>query len=182
MREILEAAMAVFEEKGYPKATMEEIAERALLSRVALYRYFKDKEAILKALLSWKTAELTERFEAIPAGPYAETIHRLAEAGLRFRQENQGFFRVLYTATGLPELLRDPEFKAQKRALVGSVSRRIEAAQARGEAREGDAVLLAEFFLSLIFSAIARDFFDEAAEIPPAETVARVFLSGTLAV
>jgi len=182
VREILEAAMAVFEEKGYPRATMEEIAERALLSRVALYRYFKDKEAILKALIRWKTAELTERFEAVPAGGYAESVRRLAREGLSFRQANQGFFRVLYTATGLPGLLQDPEFRAQKQALVGSVARVIEAGQAAGEARPGDAVLFAEFFLSLIFSAIARDFFDERAEIPSPETVAEVFLSGTLAV
>ncbi len=182
MREILEAAMAVFAERGYARATMEEIAERALLSRVALYRYFKDKEAILKALLDWKTAELTERFEAVGGEGYAETVRALAAEGLRFREENQGFFRALYTATGLPELLRDPDFKERKRALVRAVARRIEAGQARGEAREGDAGLLAEFFLSLVLSASTRDFLDEDAEIPPPETVAEVFLSGTLAV
>ncbi len=182
VREILQAAMAVFEEKGYPKATMEEIAERALLSRVALYRYFKDKEAILRELILWKTGELAKRFRSLPERSYREAVRALAREGLRFREENHGFFRVLYSATGLPELLKDPEFKERKRELIEAVVRVIEAGQRRGEVRPGDPWLFAEFFLSLVFFAIARDFFDEEAAPPPPDTVAEVFLSGTLAV
>jgi TetR/AcrR family transcriptional regulator len=43
----IDAAMAIYEEEGYHGITMEKIAERAELSRAALYLYFKNKEEIL---------------------------------------------------------------------------------------------------------------------------------------
>jgi len=43
----VDAAMAIFEEEGYHAITMEKIADRAELSRAALYLYFKNKEEIL---------------------------------------------------------------------------------------------------------------------------------------
>jgi AcrR family transcriptional regulator len=181
VREILEAAMSVFAERGYPNATMEAIAERALLSRVALYKYFHDKEAILKALLEWKIDELAERLAAAPAGPYPEAILALAREGVRFQEENQGFFRALYTATGLPGLLRDPELRERKHRLVESVARVIEAGQRRGEARAGDPLRLAEFFLNLLFSVTVHDFFEpERPPIYDPEPIAALFLRGTL--
>jgi AcrR family transcriptional regulator len=43
----IDAAMSIYEEEGYHAITMEKIAERAELSRAALYLYFKNKEEIL---------------------------------------------------------------------------------------------------------------------------------------
>ena len=43
----MDAAMSIYEEEGYHAITMEKIAERAELSRAALYLYFKSKEEIL---------------------------------------------------------------------------------------------------------------------------------------
>jgi len=180
VREILEAAMRVFAEKGYPKATMEEIAERALLSRVALYKYFHDKEAILKALLEWKIEELAARLAEAGSGPYPEAIRALAQSGVRFQEENQGFFRALYTATGLPGLLRDPALRRQKERLVESVARVIAAGQRSGRARGGDPRLLAELFLNLLFSVTVHDFFEPDRPAYDPEPIAEVFLRGTL--
>jgi len=180
VREILEAAMAVFEEKGYLKATMEEIAERALLSRVALYNYFRDKEELLKALLLWKLEELTERLGAVAKGPYAEAVAAMAQAGVAFQEENRGFLRALYSASALPELVRDREFQANKERLVRLVESVIQRGQAAGEARPGDAKAWAGLFLSLVFSATAKDYFEP--EDPPtydAAPIVDLFLKGT---
>ena len=43
----IDAAISIYEEEGYHAITMEKIAERAELSRAALYLYFKNKEEIL---------------------------------------------------------------------------------------------------------------------------------------
>jgi TetR/AcrR family transcriptional regulator len=43
----IDAAMSIYEEEGYHAITMDKIAERAELSRAALYLYFKNKEEIL---------------------------------------------------------------------------------------------------------------------------------------
>jgi AcrR family transcriptional regulator len=50
-QEILAAALSVFAEKGFAVARMEEIAQRAGISKGTLYLYFDSKEALFKALL-----------------------------------------------------------------------------------------------------------------------------------
>ena len=50
-QEILEAALAVFAEKGFAAARMEEIATRARVSKGTIYLYFESKEAMFKALV-----------------------------------------------------------------------------------------------------------------------------------
>ena len=46
---IIDAARALFREKGYRETTMDEIARSLGISKAALYTYFKDKEALFKA-------------------------------------------------------------------------------------------------------------------------------------
>ena len=58
-RAIIEAARAVFLDKGYEKATMQEIAKRAGVAQGSTYLYFKNKEAVLGAVLGDFYARLT---------------------------------------------------------------------------------------------------------------------------
>jgi AcrR family transcriptional regulator len=48
--EILDAALSVFAEKGYAGARMEDIAQRAGVTKGTIYLYFDSKEAVFKAL------------------------------------------------------------------------------------------------------------------------------------
>jgi AcrR family transcriptional regulator len=50
--EILDAALAVFGEKGYEAGTMREIAKRVGVSEPAIYRHYESKEAILADLVA----------------------------------------------------------------------------------------------------------------------------------
>ena len=50
--EILAAALDLFAEKGFSATRMEDVASRAGLSKAAIYLYFKDKMALLKALVN----------------------------------------------------------------------------------------------------------------------------------
>jgi len=50
-RRILDAAFAVFSEKGYHPATMDEIAERAGVSKAAVYLYHPSKQALFMTIL-----------------------------------------------------------------------------------------------------------------------------------
>ena len=49
--EVLEAALALFIEKGFAATRVEDIAKRAGLSKGAVYLYFPSKEAVLAALV-----------------------------------------------------------------------------------------------------------------------------------
>ncbi len=51
--ELLETAIVVFAERGYQNTTMDEIAERAGVSKGMLYIYFKNKEALFGAVFRW---------------------------------------------------------------------------------------------------------------------------------
>lgn len=48
--EILDAALALFAEKGFAACRMEDIAKRAGISKGTIYLYFESKEAVFKAL------------------------------------------------------------------------------------------------------------------------------------
>jgi AcrR family transcriptional regulator len=50
-QEILEAALSVFAEKGFAAARMDDIAQRARVSKGTIYLYFESKEAVFRALI-----------------------------------------------------------------------------------------------------------------------------------
>ncbi len=180
--EILDAAALVFEEKGYAKATMSDIAERALLSRVSLYKYFPDKESILKALIEKKTLELTERLRRAGEGhrSYQDAVRALVAEGVAFQEEDRGFFRAMYSATALPRLLDDDGLKSRKRELVEVIAAVIASGQRSGQVRPGKPERLAEIFLNLLFSVTVRDFFEGGEPEPDdAQVLSELFLHGT---
>ena len=65
VRQIVEAATRVFEERGYAGANTNRIAERAGVSIGSLYHYFPNKESILAVLLEQHTQEVADAVEAI---------------------------------------------------------------------------------------------------------------------
>lgn len=62
---ILDTAAALFAEVGYENATTNAIAERASISIGTLYRYYPDKDAILKALAERYYRQERQLFESI---------------------------------------------------------------------------------------------------------------------
>jgi AcrR family transcriptional regulator len=47
---LLESAKSLFDERGYEKTTVDEIAERAVISKFTFYSYFQSKEELLDEL------------------------------------------------------------------------------------------------------------------------------------
>jgi AcrR family transcriptional regulator len=69
--EILDAALAVFGEKGYEAGTMREIAKRVGVTEPAIYRHYESKEAILADIVATAgdriTEQLTSQLDAFDA-------------------------------------------------------------------------------------------------------------------
>lgn len=61
---ILEAALKVFRERGFEKATMREIAAEAEVAVGAAYYYFESKEAIVMAFYERTQSEMAAHIEA----------------------------------------------------------------------------------------------------------------------
>lgn len=63
--EIIEASGKILMEKGILGLTTKNIAKEMNFSESALYRHFKDKEAIVSLLIAYLSENITQRFEAI---------------------------------------------------------------------------------------------------------------------
>jgi AcrR family transcriptional regulator len=113
-QEILEAALKLFDEKGYAGASMEDIAEASLLTRAGLYKYFPDKAKLLGALRTWKIHAMRERIEKRleSAKTLQEKVRAITEETLLFENDNRGFFRLLFSSGSLAELDADETFAA----------------------------------------------------------------------
>ena len=55
--ELLAAALELFSEKGYHNVSMHEIAQRAEFAVGTVYKFFKNKEDLYKALITGKVVE-----------------------------------------------------------------------------------------------------------------------------
>jgi AcrR family transcriptional regulator len=63
-REMMDAALALFSEKGYHNVSMNEIAQKSEFAVGTLYKFFKNKEDLYKTLLR----ELADRFQSALRG------------------------------------------------------------------------------------------------------------------
>lgn len=74
---ILESALDVFSEKGYAKATFDEIAARAGFTKGAVYWYFRNKADLLSALIVEYLQR--KRTEILPKLPQGNTLDDLLD-------------------------------------------------------------------------------------------------------
>src|SRR5215469_11988463 len=62
--EILDAALAVFAERGFAATRMDDIAERAGVTKGTIYLYFKSKDAVFRSLVRESIGVTLDRFTA----------------------------------------------------------------------------------------------------------------------
>jgi AcrR family transcriptional regulator len=141
--EIVEAALAVFAEKGFAAARLDEIAARAGVSKGALYLYFATKEDLFRAVVEQAIAPNIEMVRAIIAahpGPIADLLRLVPEriVGLLETLPVGGVVKMVIGEAGnFPELARVWHDRLVAQAL-GAMTDAIAAAQARGEVKPGD--------------------------------------------
>src|SRR5512139_1830351 len=77
--EILAAAEAVFAEKGFAAARLEDVAQRVGIKRASIVYYFRDKRELYGAVLDSLFGELAERYRAAlsSAAPIRERMEAL---------------------------------------------------------------------------------------------------------
>src|SRR5437899_12978578 len=80
--EIIDAALALFVEKGFAATRLDDVAERAGLSKAAIYLYFDDKIALFQGVIRQAVGSNLGTVEAMLAahhGPVAALIPRILE-------------------------------------------------------------------------------------------------------
>ena len=96
---ILNAAREVFFARGIHRATVDDVAEQAEVSKGTVYLYFDTKETILAHLLLEGLQLLVDDLEAAfsPSDAFSaiERIRRLALAYLQFYQSRPAYFHLI---------------------------------------------------------------------------------------
>ena len=80
--EIIDAALALFVEKGFAATRLDDVAARAGLSKAAIYLYFEDKTALFQGVVRQAVASNLGTVEAMlkaHRGPVAELLPRILE-------------------------------------------------------------------------------------------------------
>lgn len=135
-QQILEAAVAVFAERGYQRATVKEIAARAGVAPGTIYLYFRNKRELLLALAETLIRRAADALLTFHSELDVEShLALILRDRLRFVRENQGLLRALAT-----EIWTDRELAAQFFGQVilpvlGTASVYIQERVARGEVR-----------------------------------------------
>jgi AcrR family transcriptional regulator len=116
---ILEAAREAFAEGGYHRTALEDVAERAGVSKALLYEHFDSKRELHRAMLEAHVRELVERLNAALAGaePGQERLRAGLDAFFTFLEERRGASAILLRNTGDPDVL---EWLARLREAVAA--------------------------------------------------------------
>ncbi|HTW09672.1 MAG TPA: TetR/AcrR family transcriptional regulator [Acidimicrobiales bacterium] len=90
---VLDAALDLFIEQGYDKASLRELAERMGFTKAALYYHFKSKSAILSALHLRMHGLLDIPMSILDGGPPSlENFEKFLDAFIEQIQANQKLF------------------------------------------------------------------------------------------
>ncbi|MCX8072281.1 MAG: TetR/AcrR family transcriptional regulator [Candidatus Binatia bacterium] len=141
--EILKAAVACFETKGYDETTTAAIARKARIAVGTLYGYFPDKRAILLELLDGTTEEITDYVvqsldpSRWQAGDLRESVRTLIDTLFHTRRIQPGIQRILWE-----RYFKDSEFRkaveAIEERIKGAMIQLFEALAAQGKLRVQD--------------------------------------------
>lgn len=141
--EIIAAAVEIFADKGFAAARLDDIAARAGVSKGAIYLYFATKDDIFRAVVEQAAAPNLEGLKAMAsmAPSFTELARFFASNLSRVLADSPlgGVAKmVIAEARNFPELARIWHDRLVAPAL-GAMTAAIEAGQARGELRPGDA-------------------------------------------
>ena len=159
--QIIDAAMRVFAQKGFAKATNKDVAREAGITPGLIYYYFESKEALLTAIIENRSPlhVLTTLPEQLMSQTPEVFLHFLIQRmlGLVESENFVGLIRVM-----LPELLHgENQFALQlvTRGLqrgLGIAGMFIEAKMQSGELRRADASMMAQILIGSLVAFVLR--------------------------
>lgn len=190
--QILDAAMHVFAEKGFARATNKDIAHRAGITPGLIYHYFESKEALLMTIVESRSplkieGTISPDILALPA----QTLFRVIVMRVLNIVETEDF--IAFVRMLIPEILNSETGLHKQLApvimprILGFLSRCIEAKIASGEFRpieDGNVSFYAQsLFGSLVTFVLRRQVLHDTAALAytqeqVADIVVDMFLHG----
>lgn len=95
--QLIRIGRGVFADRGFEGTTIEEIADRAKVSKPLVYEHFGGKEGLHAVVIDHEVQELVSRLRASleDVEPPRKQLERVVDAFLRYVEEEQSGFRVL---------------------------------------------------------------------------------------
>lgn len=169
---IIDCSVDLFRAKGFQETSMEEIAEKADISKGTLYNYFENKESILSAYIQFTIASFGQKIESL----YNE--HQGIESRLRLMLDfehdlfgNDAELMAVYMTYRMQKLLDGPSAnpfdETQRSGLENLVLKIIADAQMNKEVRSDipPQVLARSFQLTIVNYFISCRFFQESLDL-----------------
>ncbi|MBF6327880.1 TetR/AcrR family transcriptional regulator [Nocardia transvalensis] len=136
--ELLDVGTRMFAERPYDEVQMDEIAERAGISRALLYRHFPSKRALFAAIYQRAADDLVAEVELAPGTPLPEQVAAGLEAHFDYFAANRNTVLAANRA-----LAGDPTIQAIISGELASLRlRMLDTAGLTGESREVTAAIL----------------------------------------
>jgi AcrR family transcriptional regulator len=153
-KEILEAALVVFKEYGYEKATTKKIAEKAEVSEGTLYNYFENKHDILISLFKIIQERTSNNLKNLP--DYTNDINKLLSARLVSQLDPNSTLSIFTLL--LHEADRDPDvqkiFQEQVKAIRKSRIDFFKQLENTGKIRKVNTTIMAMLINTITFGYI----------------------------
>ncbi len=172
--EILDAAQALFVEQGFARSSMQDIAQRAGLSKGAVYLYFPSKDAVLEAVVHRSIGPvrdmaltMIEGYQGDPRPLIRQIVTVLARA-LSTPQGAAVPRIVIHEALTAPAIARVYREEVVSR-MMPAMSRLFERAQTAGLIRKTDPEMTVRCVVGPILTHILLD---EIFDIRPADGLA----------
>ena len=158
-RAMLDAARAVFAEKGYAQATLDEIAERAEFGKGTLYNYFEGgKQELLFAVFEDVFGEIEDLIRTVfheeddQDRSIREAFHTFAERHFETIRDQQDLFLILVKEAHLMAFSDDADqaqfFQEQQQRLVDALTAALKAAADNDEIQHLPAAPVAHLLLA----------------------------------
>jgi len=129
--DILAAAEAVFTERGFAAARLEDVAQRVGIRRASIIYYFRDKRELYDAVLQSLFGNLAERYEAVlaTAAPLRERIEAVIGTWVNYVGERPAVARILLREAADFAPAQSPEVARHAAPAIAAVARVIREGQ-----------------------------------------------------
>jgi AcrR family transcriptional regulator len=156
---LLQAAITLFERKGYAATSIRELVERAGVTKPVLYYHFGSKEGLLAAVIRESERHFTEALDRAVArrGSTRDRIIALGEDLVRDFQEHRSAVRMVHALFfGPQEATPSFDFGVFDRAFIGAMRAIVEDGIAAGEIAPRPALDVALAMTGVIGACAAR--------------------------
>ncbi|MDD3840789.1 MAG: TetR/AcrR family transcriptional regulator [Clostridia bacterium] len=173
---ILKAARALFQHKGYDNTSIEEIAEKADVSKSTFFNYFATKESLLEGIAADEVEEIEHLIEADLVG-VKSPVEKIRIALKHFAMDSTSFLRLTRKVIWAT-VFKDEGYPLPIKEIENILLGLIREAQKQGEILEeldpGD---VAKALLGMYFAAFFKWIKEERISIPTSEVEFESFLN-----